>query len=190
MVNCLPLNSRTVFIHTFKSRFACSSLDWLTAYRTLIRKMKNLFTTDAQLFKNSLDIRNNIASPTNNDSVPYPDVQTSDFVFIMQSGARNSRTTNPNRFQNCNRSHCSGPANTDDYIFNLGCGFLWRKFVSDSGSRRFADHTQFPKHLIAVHLNNDAINFIIQTFSMFFPIVPELLNFFKTSAEFIVRIGF
>ena len=102
---------------------AAEKLGPLSEVRTLV------LGAGAKLGEHLYYVWNHVSSAANNHGIPYFYIQSSDFIFIVQCGARDSGPCDRHRTQMGNRCYYTSASNLEHNIFHH-CRYLFsRKFL-------------------------------------------------------------
>ena len=120
------------------------------------------------VFDHPSDFGDHVAAALDFHPVANLHAQALDFVHVVQSGAADRGSADGNRLQCRDRREFSGASDLHQDVFDLRDARARRVFVGDGPARGFAGVAQFSLQSSAIHLDDDAVDFVGQRFALGF----------------------
>ena len=138
----------------------CFIINWLRICRS-------------QFLQNILNLRNNIASLKNHHSVASPNIQTLNFIGVMQTGVLHRSSSHHHWIKHSHRSCRASPPNRNHYIPNNRRSFFSRILISHRPTRIFTHHPEIVIYLSIVNLNNQPVRIKRQIMTLIAPFINK-----------------
>ena len=129
--------------------------------------IKGFGIVGAKSDENFFNLRDNIAGFIDDNGVADADVETSDFVGIVERSVANGGTGNFDGVKNSYGGGGSGATNRNNDVANFGSRFFGRKFKSDRSARSFADDTERIVDFAVVNFYHHAVGIKRKGLSVF-----------------------
>src|SRR6476660_4485757 len=155
-------------------RLAFGANNMPSAYRASFRHVKELVPARMVLvFDHPIDFGDDVAAALDFYPVANLHSQALDFVHVVESGAADGSSPDGDRFQRRNRREFSGASDLYQDVLDLCDSSTSCVFVGDGPARGFAGVAELSLQNSAIHLDDDAVDFVGKGFSIGFFLCNE-----------------